>query len=40
VAAVQWHPEFHIPGDPDNFNDAPLLHDFLKAARETRAQHA
>jgi len=40
VAAVQWHPEFHVPGDPDNFNDAPLLHDFLKAARETRAQHA
>jgi putative glutamine amidotransferase len=36
VAAVQWHPEFHVPGDPDNFNDAPLLNDFLNAARETR----
>jgi len=36
VAAVQWHPEFHIPGDPDNFNDAPMLRDFLKAARATR----
>ena len=39
VAAVQWHPEFHVPGDPDNFNDAPLLRDFLRAARETRALH-
>ncbi|MFI4932106.1 MAG: gamma-glutamyl-gamma-aminobutyrate hydrolase family protein, partial [Burkholderiales bacterium] len=36
VAAVQWHPEFHIPGDPDNFDDAPLLRDFLSAARATR----
>jgi putative glutamine amidotransferase len=35
---VQWHPEFHIPDDPDNFDDAPLLHDFLQAARATRAQ--
>jgi putative glutamine amidotransferase len=40
VAAVQWHPEFHIPGDPDNFDDAPLLRDFLQAARATRAQYA
>jgi putative glutamine amidotransferase len=40
VAAVQWHPEFHIPGDPDNFDDTPLLNDFLKAARATRLQHA
>jgi putative glutamine amidotransferase len=36
VAAVQWHPEFHVPGDPDNFNDAPMLRDFLNAARATR----
>jgi putative glutamine amidotransferase len=36
VAAVQWHPEFHIPGDPVNFDDAPLLRDFLNAARATR----
>jgi putative glutamine amidotransferase len=36
IAAVQWHPEFHIPGDPDNFDDAPLLRDFLNAARATR----
>ncbi len=36
VAAVQWHPEFHIPGDPDNFDDAPLLQDFLATARANR----
>jgi putative glutamine amidotransferase len=36
VAAVQWHPEFHVPGDPDNFDDAPLLNDFLDAARAAR----
>jgi putative glutamine amidotransferase len=37
VAAVQWHPEFHIPGDPDTFDDAPLLNDFLQAARAFHA---
>jgi putative glutamine amidotransferase len=37
VAAVQWHPEFHIPGDPDTFDDAPLLKDFLQAARAFHA---
>jgi putative glutamine amidotransferase len=36
VAAVQWHPEFHIPGDPVNFDDTPLLNDFLRAARQLR----
>jgi len=36
VAAVQWHPEFHIPGDPDNFDDAPMLQDFLNAAQADR----
>jgi putative glutamine amidotransferase len=40
VAAVQWHPEFHVPGDPDNFDDTPLLRDFLTAARDMRAAHA
>jgi putative glutamine amidotransferase len=33
VAAVQWHPEFHSPADPEHFDDAPLLQDFLAAAR-------
>jgi putative glutamine amidotransferase len=37
VAAVQWHPEFHRPGDPDHFDDGPLLQDFLAAAREVKA---
>jgi putative glutamine amidotransferase len=33
VAAVQWHPEFHQPGSPDNFDDTAMLQDFLTAAR-------
>ncbi len=33
VAAVQWHPEFHDPDDLDTFDDAPMLQDFLAAAR-------
>lgn len=37
VAAVQWHPEFHVPGDPDTFDDAPMLNDFLNAARAARS---
>lgn len=38
VAAVQWHPEFHLPGDPTVFDDAPLLQDFLEAARAARTR--
>jgi putative glutamine amidotransferase len=37
VAAVQWHPEFHAPGDPATFDDSALLHDFLAAARAAKA---
>lgn len=33
VAAVQWHPEFHPTGDAVMFDDTPMLHDFLRAAR-------
>ena len=33
VAAVQWHPEFHDPADPALIDDAPMLADFLAAAR-------
>ena len=40
VAAVQWHPEFHPPGDPVMFDDTPLLHDFLHAARASRGSDA
>jgi putative glutamine amidotransferase len=31
LAAVQWHPEFHLPTD-DFFDDTALLKDFLEAA--------
>jgi putative glutamine amidotransferase len=34
---VQWHPEFHQPGSPDNFDDTAMLEDFLAAARAVKA---
>lgn len=37
VAAVQWHPEFHRANDDDVIDDAPLLLDFLAAARAARS---
>ncbi|MCC9595252.1 MULTISPECIES: gamma-glutamyl-gamma-aminobutyrate hydrolase family protein [Rubrivivax] len=36
ISAVQWHPEFHVPGDPATFDDSRLLADFLAAARERK----
>lgn len=33
VFAVQWHPEFHRPGDPATLDSAPILEEFLDAAR-------
>jgi putative glutamine amidotransferase len=36
VAAVQWHPEFHDPSDRSLIDDAPILRDFLDAARRAR----
>lgn len=36
VAAVQWHPEFHEPGGAAEFDDTPMLRDFLEAARAAR----
>jgi len=36
VAAVQWHPEFHDPDDKSVIDDAPILKDFLDAARAAR----
>jgi putative glutamine amidotransferase len=33
VAAVQWHPEFHVPGSPESFDDSAMLRDFLAACR-------
>jgi putative glutamine amidotransferase len=35
MAAVQWHPEFHLPGS-DTIDDAALLDDFLTAAAAAR----
>ena len=35
VAAVQWHPEFHKP-ELGTLDDAPILKDFLGAARAAR----
>jgi putative glutamine amidotransferase len=36
VAGVQWHPEFHDPGDSAHFDDGPILQHFLSAARAAR----
>jgi len=37
VAAVQWHPEFHVGcSEPGLIDDAPLLADFLAAASSVR----
>ncbi len=30
---VQWHPEFHVPGDTETLDCAPILDEFLAAAR-------
>lgn len=35
LAAVQWHPEFHLPGS-ETLDDAALLQDFLDAARAAK----
>ncbi len=34
---VQWHPEFAHPTPPDHLSSAPLLSDFLSAARRRKA---
>jgi putative glutamine amidotransferase len=33
VFGVQWHPEFHPPGDAATLDSAPILDEFLQAAR-------
>ncbi|HVB49769.1 MAG TPA: gamma-glutamyl-gamma-aminobutyrate hydrolase family protein [Burkholderiales bacterium] len=33
VFAVQWHPEFHLPGARDLLDCTPILDEFLAAAR-------
>lgn len=37
VAGVQWHPEFRPAEHPTMFDDTPMLHDFLRAARLRRS---
>jgi putative glutamine amidotransferase len=37
MAAVQWHPEFHVQGS-DCIDDAALLDDFLAAVRAARSK--
>ena len=36
VLGLQWHPEFHPPGSPDLLDSAPILEEFLNAARGRR----
>lgn len=36
VFGVQWHPEFHPPGAPHLLDCAPILDEFLAAARRRR----
>ena len=33
VLGVQWHPEFHPPGDASVLDSAPILDEFLRAAQ-------
>ncbi|HEY4659117.1 MAG TPA: gamma-glutamyl-gamma-aminobutyrate hydrolase family protein, partial [Gemmatimonadaceae bacterium] len=33
---VQWHPEFHLPGERMLLDSGPLLYDFLRRAEEYR----
>jgi len=33
IFAVQWHPEFHPPGERSLLDCAPILEEFLEAAR-------
>ena len=39
LAAVQWHPEFHLPGT-ETLDDAALLQDFLDAAAAAKTRPA
>lgn len=36
VLGVQWHPEFHNPGDPRLLDGYPLLREFLGEARRVK----
>ncbi|MGW8182571.1 MAG: gamma-glutamyl-gamma-aminobutyrate hydrolase family protein [Burkholderiales bacterium] len=36
LVGVQWHPEFHDPGDPRLLDGSPLLKEFLAEARRVK----
>jgi putative glutamine amidotransferase len=36
VVGMQWHPEFHRPGDESVLDCSPILDEFLETARKTR----
>ena len=38
VVGVQWHPEFHDPGDPELLDGEALLREFLGEAAQVRAR--
>lgn len=38
IAAVQWHPEFHLENDPYTLDDQPILSFFLEKCRARRHQ--
>ena len=40
VLGVQWHPEFHDPGNPDLLDGEPLLREFLECAEGARDRAA
>jgi len=40
VVGVQWHPEFHDPGNPALLNGDPLLREFLECAESIRDRAA
>jgi putative glutamine amidotransferase len=37
VFAVQWHPEFHAPGDRSFLDDTPILDEFLACSAQHKA---
>lgn len=40
VLGVQWHPEFHEPGDSSLLSPMPIIEDFLEEVRDERAANA
>lgn len=40
VVGLQWHPEFHDPNNPNLFDGAPILHEFLDAAHRALTEQS